>query len=337
MRKKLKICFMGGKQAGIVGALTALSQGHEIVSAVSYSSNLTNILDSFGIPVYRSIKDRRFVKNLSKADIILSVHGREFVKQNLLALTRLGGINVHPYLYKYKGAKPVERAFREQVFKASVGAHFMEDGIDMGKVLTEDFVDVSEANSQQEIYNLLYPCYSIVILKTLDKICTGHKKYPNEVKDIRLRNVRENDYSDILSWRNHPAVRSQSFIKRKISRSEHKRWFFNKLHNKNTKIFIAEKEGEEKIGQIRFDIIKGRSARVNVNLNPIFIGKGLGSWLIAEGTRLFLKENPGVKIVKAEILDKNIVSKKAFQKMGYIFSCNILKNNKKGTIYEFGN
>ena len=168
---------MGGKQAGIVGALTVLSQGHKVISAISYSSALTDILGSLNIPVYESIKDKRFVKDLSRADIILSVHGREFVKQNLLELTKLGGINVHPYLYKYKGAKPVERAFREQVFKASVGAHIMEDGIDMGKVLTEEFVDVSEANSPEEIYNLLYPYYSIVIFKALDKICTEYKKH----------------------------------------------------------------------------------------------------------------------------------------------------------------
>ncbi|MEA3347020.1 MAG: formyltransferase family protein, partial [Candidatus Auribacterota bacterium] len=153
IKKKLKICFMGGRQAGLVGALTVLSKGCEILSAVSYSDELTGILEFFGIPVYKSIKDENFVKFASNSDLLLSVHGREIVKQNLLDLPKLGAVNVHPYLYKYKGTNPVGRALADKEFKASVGAHFMTQKVDEGKVLFEEFLDVAGSDSVEEIYN----------------------------------------------------------------------------------------------------------------------------------------------------------------------------------------
>ncbi|MCK5656003.1 MAG: hypothetical protein KAI03_06925 [Candidatus Aureabacteria bacterium] len=171
IEKKLKICFMGGRQAGLVGALTVLSKGYEILSAVSYSEELTDVLESFGIPVYKSVKDENFIKFLNESDLLLSVHGREIVKQNLLDLPNLGAINVHPYLYKYKGTNPVGRAFADKEFKASVGAHFMTQKVDEGEVLFEEFLDVAGSSSVEEIYNKMYPYYSLIILKVLDKIC----------------------------------------------------------------------------------------------------------------------------------------------------------------------
>lgn len=166
--KSLKICFMGGHQAGLIGALTVLAKGNDIIAAVSYSDDLKAVLEYFDIAVYETIRDKNFVKNLSDADLLLSVHGREIVRPDLLKLPRFGAVNLHPYLYKYKGADPVGRAFRDGEFKASVGAHIMREQVDEGSVLVEDFVDVSGTGSVVEIYNKLYSHYSVVISKALN-------------------------------------------------------------------------------------------------------------------------------------------------------------------------
>jgi len=169
-KDNLKICFMGGRQAGVIGALTTLAKGADIIAAVSYSDDLKAVLDAFEIGVYKTISGKEFVKHLSNADLLLSVHGREIVKPDLLKLPKFGGVNVHPYLYKYKGADPVGRAFRDGEFKASVGAHIMQEQVDEGSLLVEDFVDVSGAGSVLEIYNKLYPYYSVVVTKALDML-----------------------------------------------------------------------------------------------------------------------------------------------------------------------
>ena len=95
---------------------------------------------------------------------------------DLLRLPKHGAINVHPYLYKYKGANPVKQALRDKNFKASVGAHIMEDKVDEGKVLIEEFIDVSVVNSVEEIYNRLYPSYCSVIFKILNIVSYEYEK-----------------------------------------------------------------------------------------------------------------------------------------------------------------
>ena len=169
-KTSLKICIMGGRQPAVIGLLTALAKGNDIIAAVSYSDELKTILDYFDIPAYKTIRDKNFVKSLSNADLLLSVHGREIVKQDLLELPRFKPVNIHPFLYKYKGANPVGRALRDGETKASVGAHIMQERVDEGPVLVEEFVDISGANSILEIYNRLYPHYALVISKALDII-----------------------------------------------------------------------------------------------------------------------------------------------------------------------
>lgn len=163
----LKVCFIGGKQAGIIGALTLLAAGHKIISAVSYSRELSAILAYLNVPLSPSVKDKFFSEALKRSDLLVSVHGREIVNTGLLILPKFGCINIHPYLYKYKGAKPVERAIKDKNFKASVGVHRMEKEVDKGRVLIEEFIDTESAKTVDEIYNKLYPHYSLTLLKAL--------------------------------------------------------------------------------------------------------------------------------------------------------------------------
>jgi len=169
-KKELKICFIGAKQTGIVGLLTLLSKGFNILSAVSYSKDLTKILNMLNVPSYNSVHDGNFIKELRQSDILISVHAREIIGPELLKLPKLCCINVHPYLYKYKGANPVSRALKDKEFKASVGAHIMGEKVDWGEVIVEEFVDVTGSRSTEEVYNKLYPHYVIIILKMLDII-----------------------------------------------------------------------------------------------------------------------------------------------------------------------
>ncbi len=174
--EKLNICFMGGKQAGITGALTMLAAGNNILSAVSYSDDLTNILSFLGISICKSIKDKEFIEKLKGSDLLVSVQGREIVSSDLLNLPLLGAINVHPYLYKYKGADPIKRALEDSEFRASVGVHYMSEQVDKGKVIVENFLDISRSSSVEEVYNKLYPYYSKGILEALGIIIRKKQK-----------------------------------------------------------------------------------------------------------------------------------------------------------------
>jgi methionyl-tRNA formyltransferase len=88
----------------------------------------------------------------------------------MLGRTRLGGVNVHPYLYAYKGASPVKRAVADKNLKASVGVHWMTSQVDQGEVIVERFVNLASAESETEVYNQLYPQYALVIAEALERI-----------------------------------------------------------------------------------------------------------------------------------------------------------------------
>jgi len=150
---------------------------------------------------------------------------------------------------------------------------------------------------------------------------------------MSLRDVTPEDCRDLWVWRNNPRVRKNSFNSQEVKFEEHQAWFQRVMGDKNVKIYIAEYDGGPKLGQIRFD--QKDDVLININLNPDFLGQGLGSQLIAASTALFLQQHSGIKTIKAMIIDENEVSKKAFQKAGYRLIKNDLQDGRKVCIFSF--
>lgn len=160
----MKIAYLGGKQAGCIGLLTVLASGNSVNVVIAYDNQVETLANVLNLPVFRSIKEPCLDDFLIHSHLLVCVHGREIVPQNRLFM---GGINVHPCLYRYKGAHPIERMLADGCTRASVGVHRMTEVIDNGETLIEDFVDVTGCNTVAEVYNTLYPYYSLVLLKAL--------------------------------------------------------------------------------------------------------------------------------------------------------------------------
>jgi methionyl-tRNA formyltransferase len=150
----MKIYYLGNQVAGLVGKLTVESMGHKIVSTPN------------------------------GCDIMLSVHYRKILSNEVLKIPKIASINIHPYLYAYKGADPIGRAINENNWKASVGCHIMTDIVDSGEVVVEFFKDVIASNNRAEIYNQLYPLYSEVIKQSLAL--------------LEIRYIRSHNYDDLI-------------------------------------------------------------------------------------------------------------------------------------------
>ena len=154
--------------------------------------------------------------------------------------------------------------------------------------------------------------------------------------NIKIRPATNNDCFDIWSWRNHPEARKWSFNSSEISYEEHKEWFEKKIKDENVKLYVAENENKDKLGHVRFDIVKEENkSYININLNPSFLGKGLGNKLIRIATEYFLAEVLNIKEVIAEIVESNIASKKAFEKAGYIMVNSGQKQGQKTVIFSY--
>lgn len=147
--------------------------------------------------------------------------------------------------------------------------------------------------------------------------------------NINLRPAAKSDAKDIWLWRNSPQAIRNSFNSKPVFWQEHKRWLETKIKDHRTRIYIAER-GADKIGVIRFDMDNG-SATVSVNLNPGFIGMGLGKRIIKIGSRMALKDL-APRYITAEIKDDNRASFKAFVDAGYKFS----GRNERACLYILG-
>ena len=172
---QLSVVFMGGRQAGCVGLLTLFGAECRVLGAVAYDAPVKTLAEALRVPTFESILDPGVRALLGRADLLVSVHGREVVPEDLLRLPVHGGINVHPCLSVYKGAHPIERLLRDQHPTASVGVHRMTSQVDAGEALVEQFVDVAGKRSADEVYNALYPVYAITLLTALQRLRQAHE------------------------------------------------------------------------------------------------------------------------------------------------------------------
>jgi methionyl-tRNA formyltransferase len=158
---------MGGQQAGCIGLLSLLAVDCDIVSTVSYDNSVKMLAEELKIPTFSSIHEKQFLDSVKEADLLFSVHGRQIVPKKILDIPSLRCVNVHPCLYKYKGANPIQRMLDDNNTKASVGIHYMVEDIDEGKIIIEEFVDTT-GRTVLEVYNELYPHYAKTIIKAIE-------------------------------------------------------------------------------------------------------------------------------------------------------------------------
>ncbi len=211
------------------------------------------------------------------------------------------------------------------------GKYDRHDHLGKGNFPLKDILNMLPANAQVTIETKKD---SIEDLNDFVKDVAILKKLSNSNK-IYLRRVNKKDCYDLWKWRNHPQVRKWCLNSQKVKLGDHEKWFENKIRDKRVRIYIAENQKGEKIGQVRLEKNKKRSTYININLNPQFFRKGYGSKIIKEATGLFLKENSKIKEMLAEIFDQNIISQKAFRKAGYVFSDNFFKYKQKIVVFKF--
>jgi len=142
------------------------------------------------------------------------------------------------------------------------------------------------------------------------------------IKSISLRPATVSDCKLLWEWRNDPETRRNSFNTGYIPFNEHEKWFTSALKDQNKRLMMIEEE--EIIGVVRFDLSPTeKSAEVNINLNPLKRGKGIGSKALVTSCE-YAFDNLGLETLIANIKDSNVASIKAFSKIGF----SVLEINK---------
>ena len=85
---------------------------------------------------------------------------------------------------------------------------------------------------------------------------------------MQIRSLKEEDFVEILSWRNDKYSRLMFFQKEIISLEEHKNWLKNSINNPNIEFFLGEFNGV-KLGIVRFDFKESENlSEISINMNP---------------------------------------------------------------------
>lgn len=157
------------------------------------------------------------------------------------------------------------------------------------------------------------------------------KKYLTE--NLILRRAEIRDMYNIFELSNEPETRKNSFNQKRIELEEHKRWFLNKLDDKDCLFLVGEAEGEF-LGQTRFDI-NGSEAIINISVNNKYRRLGIGKMLTEKAIDFLRLNNQSILYIKSYIKKGNSSSIKLFEKANFKFMQEIIIKGQKAFEYQY--
>lgn len=132
---------------------------------------------------------------------------------------------------------------------------------------------------------------------------------------LRLRPATVDDAALLLSWRNAPEARAQSFNPSEIDLNTHSTWLAARFASPNCLLFIAEDFDCAPVGQLRFDC-SGNRAHISIQVGPGRQGKGFGTAMLRKGCAILADVRPG-SIPEAHVKPDNTRSAAMFLAAGF--------------------
>lgn len=149
--------------------------------------------------------------------------------------------------------------------------------------------------------------------------------------DFEILKATEADMLDVFYLSNDPVVRGNSFNSAEIEIEEHKKWFLNKINDKNCFFYIIRNKLTQKlISYIRYEKKEDDEFTVSIAITPEFRGKNYGAKLLKMLSSNFVNKNQNNK-VKAYIKPENINSINTFKKAGF----NLAQKNPENVLLEY--
>lgn len=132
---------------------------------------------------------------------------------------------------------------------------------------------------------------------------------------IEMRTASQDDSVKLFEWRNHPDIRAVSRNAEMINWEDHQRWFASVLAAPDRLLLIGQRDGLP-IGVVRFDM-RGDEAEVSIYLVPDINQSGQGRDLLQSAERWLTDNQPGVRKIRAHVLEGNERSQRLFLGAGY--------------------
>jgi methionyl-tRNA formyltransferase len=175
----MRVVFLGNHTVG-VRALRAIGESAEVAAVVAHppdpedgsryesvsdfaDANSWNLIRGNG----KSPEVHRFIKE-AQPDLLWITDFRYLISRELIALARLGAVNLHPSLLPaYRGRASINWAILKGERRLGLTAHFVDEGMDTGDIIDQVSYEVCDAQDVGDCLNILYPLYDDITRKVL--------------------------------------------------------------------------------------------------------------------------------------------------------------------------
>jgi methionyl-tRNA formyltransferase len=165
-----------------------------------------------GLPVYEPLQLRNFAREMSGEGFdlfALASYGR-ILPRELLALPRLGALNVHPSLLpKYRGATPIQNAILHGEPETGVSIMLMDAGLDTGDIVLQERLAIERDESYGELHDRLAALGAQLLAQCLVLAERGElAAHPQSGEPTLTRPIVREDLRIDLSWAPERVVRA---------------------------------------------------------------------------------------------------------------------------------
>ena len=184
--KKASIVGLFGRQLGLETLKGILNDGlFELKAVVThyYEVNMEDVRPLFkefvkiceenSIPlivVHKNQENLKILENLD-FDFIVSNCYKYIIPNKFLGFAKVDSLNMHRSLLpKYKGLKPLRKALENKDKEAGTTLHRMVAEVDSGDIIDQYKIPVEEGDTEQSLFEKLYPTQYHLLKRGLLKI-----------------------------------------------------------------------------------------------------------------------------------------------------------------------
>ncbi len=188
-KRDIRIAFLGTPDFALPSLSMLLSEGYTVAGVFTQPDRPRNrgqkllpppvktLAEQKGIPVFQYEKISK--EGLSalrelQPDLMVTVAFGQILSRDILAVPRLGCINVHGSLLpKYRGAAPIEWAVMNGEKRTGVTTMFTVYELDAGDMLEKDSLEIGENETAGELRERLAELGAGTLKRTLEKLLDG--------------------------------------------------------------------------------------------------------------------------------------------------------------------
>ncbi len=189
-KKKIRIIFMGTPDFAVPALKALHKSGYEVVLVVTQPDRpkgrgrklcpppVKEAAIDLGYDVIQpvSIRTGEFADSILKLkpDIFVVVAFGHILPKNILALPKIGAINIHASLLpKYRGAAPIQWAIINRETETGVTTMFMDEGMDTGDVLLSSKIKIAPDDTSASLHDRLADLGADLLIRTLQTLEAG--------------------------------------------------------------------------------------------------------------------------------------------------------------------